>query len=134
MNEWDTKKTNEWDTKQIYMKNTCLFYVISQVLKVILIKSYMIELPVLLFLVVLHQQIDFLQVFRTSFFMLEKKLCHQFSFFNWFSQLLRNPFTHSHKSQNPLSVRKFFSFFLFFCLMLPNLGPPYIAVKKILLL
>ena len=74
MNEWDTKKTNEWDTKQIYMKNTCLFYVISQVLKVILIKSYMIELPILLFVVVLHQQIDFLQVFRTSFFIIGKKI------------------------------------------------------------
>ena len=88
------------------MKNTCLFYIISQVLKVILIKSYIIELPVLLFLV-LHQQIDFVQVFRTSFFIIgKKKICHQFSFFNGFTQLLNNPLTYSHSSQNPISVRK----------------------------
>ena len=33
----------------------------------------MMQLPVLLFLVVLHQQIDFSQIFRTSFFIIGKK-------------------------------------------------------------
>ena len=74
-----------------YMKNTYLFYIVSQVLMVLLIKSYMIQLPVLLFLVflhwVLHRQIDVLQLFRTSCTIIRKKyFCHQFYFFNEFTQ------------------------------------------------
>ena len=36
----------------------------------------------------------------------KKKICHQFSFFNGFTQLLNNSFTYSHNSQNPISVKK----------------------------
>ena len=41
-----------WNTNQNQMKNACLFYIVFQVLKVVLLKSYKIQLPVLLILVV----------------------------------------------------------------------------------
>ena len=73
------------------MINTCLFYIISQVLKVLLIKCYMIQLPVLLFLVALRQKIDFLQDFKTSFFIIGKKIVTNFLFL---TDLPNPPTTH----------------------------------------
>ena len=49
------------------MKNTHLFYIVFQILKVLPIKTYKILLPVSLLVVVLYQQISFLQLFRTLF-------------------------------------------------------------------
>ena len=93
------------NTKQNQMKNTCLFYILFQLLKVLLLKICKIEPPDLLFLVVLHQQIPryyFPQIFRTSFNMICKKdFRHKFSFFNGFTQPL--PTNHLN-SQNLLSM------------------------------
>ena len=44
-----------WNTNQNQIENIHLFDILFQVLKVLLIKIYKIQLPVLLFLVVLHQ-------------------------------------------------------------------------------
>ena len=60
-----------WNTNQNQMKNACLFYIVFQVLKVVLLKSYKIQLPVLLILVVFYisfyaSRYHFLQIFRTS--------------------------------------------------------------------
>ena len=49
------------------MRNTHLFYIVFQILKVLPIKTYKILLPVPLLVVVLYQQISFLQLFRTLF-------------------------------------------------------------------
>ena len=60
---------------------------IFQVLKLLLMKSYKMQEPVLPFLVVLHQQTPFLQVFRTSFNITWKNsFHHKLSIFIWFTQ------------------------------------------------
>ena len=72
-----------------------LFYIASQILEVLLIKSYVIQLPVFLFLDVLHQQ-------RTSFTIIRKKVFDMsLTFFNGFTQ---TPIPHTDNSQNPQSV------------------------------
>ena len=76
-----------------------LFYIASQILQVLLIKSYVIQLPVLLFLDVLHQQ-------RTSFTIIRKKI-----FDLSFPFLMDSPqpsIPHPVNSQNPQSVIIFF--------------------------
>ena len=45
-----------------------LFYIASQILQVLLIKSYVIQLPVLLFLDVLHQQGTSITIIRKKIF------------------------------------------------------------------
>ena len=122
-----------WSTKQNQMKDTWLFYIVSQVLKVLLIKSYMVQLPVLLFLVVLHQllhrQIDFLQLFQTLFTTIRKII----SVIN-FPYLIDSPNLppiphHPLPPKQPKST-KCDKCFLF---MLPNIKLPNISAKTIFL-
>ena len=58
---------SRWHFQAKWSKNMWLFYIASHILKVPLLKSYLIQLPVLLFLDVLHQQ-------RTSFTIIRKKI------------------------------------------------------------
>ena len=87
-----------------------IFYIVFQVLKVLLIKICKIQSLDLLFLVVFISfsisRYHFLQVFRTSFNIIWKKdFRHKFSFFNRFIQT-HSP--HPLNSQNPLSLIKVF--------------------------
>ena len=76
-----------------------LFYIASQIVQVLLIKSYGIQPPVLLFLDVLHQQ-------RTSFTIIRKNIFDMsFSFFHGFTP---TPMPQCTGSQNPQSVIIFF--------------------------
>ena len=87
------------------------FYIVFQILKVLLIKIFRIQSLDLLFLVVFISfyinRYHFSQVFRNSFNIIWKKdFRHKFSFFNGFTQLpLPN---HPLNSQNPLSMTEFF--------------------------
>ena len=90
------------------MKNTCLFYIAFQVLKVSLIKICKVELSDLLFLVVFISfyisRYHFSQIFRTSFSIISKKdFLHKFSFL---TDSLKHP--HPLSGQNLLSVTKAF--------------------------
>ena len=90
------------------MKNTCPFYIVFQVLKVLLIKLCKVLPPDLLLLLVFISfyisRYHFSQIFRTSFNIISKNdICHEFSFFNEFIQ---TPYPLN--SQNPLSVTKVF--------------------------
>ena len=73
------------------MQNICLFYTVSQILKVLLIKSYMIQ-PVLLFLVVLiwllytSADMTFYKFLELHLPLPKKIFCHKFYFFNGFTQ------------------------------------------------
>ena len=89
---------------------TKIFYIVFQVLKVLLIKICKIQSLDLLFLVVFISfyisRYHFSQVFRTSFNIIWKKdFRHKFSFFNGFTQ---TPTSHPVNSQNPLNVTKVF--------------------------
>ena len=84
------------------MKNTHLFYIIFQILEVLPIKTYKILLPVPLLVVVLYQQISFLQLFRTLFNIAKKIFATNFPCL--MDSLVGDPFN----SQNPLSVTKVF--------------------------
>ena len=101
-----------YNTNQYQMKNTCPFYILFQVLKVLLIKICKIHLADLLFLVVfisfyISRYQFFLQMFRTSFNIIWKKdFCHKFSFFNGSTQT-----PHPLNAQNLLSMTKVFSQF-----------------------
>ena len=76
-----------------------LFYIASQILQVLLIKSYVIQPPVLLFLDALHQQ-------RTSFTIIRKKnFAMSFCFFHGFTPI---PMPQHIDSQNPQSGIIFF--------------------------
>ena len=87
------------------MKNTCLFYTAFQVFRRrTYVKSYKIQLPVLLFFVVLkyqflYQQISFFATFYNFIQHLKKDFHHKFQLFK-----TPSPFN----SQNPLSVAKVF--------------------------
>ena len=91
---------------------TKLFYIVFQVLKVLLIKICKIQSLDLLFLVVFisfYISRYFSQVFRTSFNIIWKKdFCHKFSFFDGFTTSHHHPFN----QQNPLSVTSFLSMLL----------------------
>ena len=76
-----------------------LFYIASQYLQVLLIKSYMIQQPVLLFLDVLHQQ-------RTSFTIIRKKIFDMS--FPFLMNSLQPPMPQPINSQNLQSVITFF--------------------------
>ena len=73
------------------MKTTCPFIIVFQVLKVLLLNIYQIQLPVFLFHIVVY--ISFLsadiilQLFKTSFstYLTEKNFRYIFSFFNRFT-------------------------------------------------
>ena len=89
---------------------TKLFYIVFQVLKVLLIKICKIQSLDLLFLVVFIRfhisRYLSSQVFGTSFNIIWKKhFRRKFSFFNRFTQA---PHAHPLNSQNPLSVTKVF--------------------------
>ena len=63
-------------------KDTCQFYIVFQVLKGLLIKSFCLVLHELL-----HQKISFLATFfNFTKHCLKKDFCHKFSFFNRFNQ------------------------------------------------
>ena len=66
--------TTGWNANQNQMKNMHPFYILFQVLKVPFVKKFKIQLPDLLFLVVLHQQISFLEL-HTTLLEEEKKIC-----------------------------------------------------------
>ena len=87
------------------MKNSGPFYIVFEVLKVLLIKIYKIQPSVLLFLIVLHwlihQQILFFTIFQNFIQHLKKDFRHQFLFFN---RLTQTP--HPLNDQNLLSVTK----------------------------
>ena len=76
---------NGKNTKQNQMKNTYLFYIVFQVLKVLLIKIFKIQQPYLLFLFVFISfyisRYHFLQNFRTSFKNIWKKYFHHEFFY-----------------------------------------------------
>ena len=73
------------------MKTTCPFIIVFQVLKVLLLNIYKIQLPVFLFHIVVY--ISFLsadiilQLFKTLFctYLTEKNFHYIFSFFNRFT-------------------------------------------------
>ena len=73
---------------------TKIFYIVFQVLKVLLIKICKIHTVTRSFIFccfyqLLRQQISFSQVFRTSFNIIWKKdFCYKFSFFNGFTQIM----------------------------------------------
>ena len=72
------------------MKNTCPFYIVFQILKVILIKLCKIQSPDFLLLLVFISfyisRYHFSQIFRTSFKIIWKKdFRHEFSFLNRFT-------------------------------------------------
>ena len=70
-------------------ENTHSFDNAFQVLKLLLIKKYNIELPVLFFLIVLYQQVSTYIIFQKTFIFhqqLKNNICHIFSFFNGFTQ------------------------------------------------
>ena len=80
------------------MKNTCSFYTVFQVLKVLFVKICMIQPPDLLFLVLFISlyinRNHFSQIFRTSFNIWKKKenfFCHKFSFLNGFTKHVDAP-------------------------------------------
>ena len=91
------------------MKNTCPFYyMVFQVLKVLLIKICKMQPLDLLFFVVFISfyisRYHFSQIFRSSFNIIWKKdFRHKFSFFNGFTQT-----PHPINSSNRLGVTKFF--------------------------
>ena len=76
-----------------------LFYIASKILQVLLIKSYVIQLSVLLFLDVLYQQ-------RTSFTILRKKIFDMN--FPFLMDSPQPPIPHPVNSQSPQSVIIFF--------------------------
>ena len=84
------------------MKNTHLFYIVFQVSNALPIKSYKILLSVPLFVVVLHQQISVLQLFRTSFNIMKK------IFVTNFSCLMDSLVGDLFNGQNSLSITKVF--------------------------
>ena len=97
-----------WYTNQNQVKNTCPFYIVFKVLKVLLIKIYKTQPPAILFLFVsnqlFHQEISFFiifQIFNQHY--LKKDFHHIFSFFNKFT-----PTPHPLNSQNLLSMTKVF--------------------------
>ena len=79
-----------------------VFYIVFQILKVLSIKTYKILLPVPLFVVVLHQLISFLQLFRTSFNIAKK------NFTTNFPCLMDSSVGDLFNGQNPLSITKVF--------------------------
>ena len=92
------------------MKNIYLFYIVFQVLKVLLIKICKIPAPDLLFLFVFISfyisRYRFSQIFRTWFDNIWKKCFHlKFSFS---TDSLRLPQPHLLNGQNPLSVANVF--------------------------
>ena len=83
------------------MKNTCLFYIIFQVLKVLLTKICKIEPPDLLFFLSFTSAVSFFTNFQNFIeHYLKKIFCHKFSFFNGFTKP-PTPFN----AQNPLRER-----------------------------
>ena len=99
---------NGENTNQNQIKNSCLFFMSFQVLKVRLIKICKAEQSDLLFLVVFislyFSRYHFSQIFRTSFSIIGRKdFCHKFSF-------LTDSVKHSHllNGQNLLTMRKVF--------------------------
>ena len=83
--------TDNINTNQNQIKNIHLPDILFQVLKVLLIKYYKIQLPVLLFLVVLHQplhqEISFFTTFENFIQHYLKKDFHQkILFYNGFTQ------------------------------------------------
>ena len=78
------------------MKNTCLFYIVFQVLKrVLLIESQKYSYQLLLIVVLhylLHQQISFFTTFQNLIQnCLKKDFCHEFAFFSGFTQIWPAP-------------------------------------------
>ena len=115
------KKPTPWSYRTIKMDRilTKLFYIVFQVLKVLLIKICKIQSLDLLFLVVFISfyisRYHFSQVFRTSFNIWKKKdFHHKFSFLTDSSL----KFPHPLNSQNLLSVTKVLP-------MLPNLSQTF---------
>ena len=88
---------DEWNTKQNRMKNTPPFYIVFQVLQVILINICRISHQIFYFLL-FYVSFDisrhyFLQIIRTSYIIIWKKdFCHKLSFFNWFAQTPAPPY------------------------------------------
>ena len=97
---------------KISWKKHVLFYIVFQVLKVLIINICKIQLPDLLFPVVFINfyisRDDFSQIFRTPFSIIWKKdFRHQFFFFNGFPQP-SPPHPCLLNGQNPLSVAEVF--------------------------
>ena len=93
------------------MKNiTCPFYILFQVLKVLLVKICKIQTTDLLFLVIFISFYISAASFFTNFqnfnqHYLKKDFCHRFSFFKW----IHSPSPpHPLNAQNPLSMTKVF--------------------------
>ena len=91
------------------MEDTCQYCILFQVLKILLIKNYKIQLSVLFFLVVLYQVSFYISKYHFftnlwSFIQayLKKYFQHQFSFVNGYTQSHPHPLN----GQNPLSVAK----------------------------
>ena len=86
---------NEQNTNQNQKKNTCRFCTVFQVLELLLIKIYKIQLLDILFIVAFPSfyisRYHFSQIFKISFssIICEKDFHHKFSFFN----RLSNPLT-----------------------------------------
>ena len=80
----------------------CSTLIVFQILKVLPIKTYKILLPVPLFVVVLHQQKSFLQLFRTSFNI--AKNIFATNFLSLMDSSVGDPFN----GQNPLNTTKAF--------------------------
>ena len=100
---------NGLNTNQSQMKNTCLFYIAFQVLKVCVLKRFVVQSHQVLFLVVFISfyisRYHFSHIFRTSFSIIGKKdFRHKFSFL---ADSLKHP--HPLNDQNLLkSSQKFF--------------------------
>ena len=124
-----------WNTNQNQMKNTCFFYIVFQVWKVLLKElvrhTYQIFYFLLFYTVILAFTTSadhFPQIFRTSFNIWKKDVCHDFSFFNEFTQ---TPYP-----QRPKSAKhdeRFLSMLLYFLCCRPNLKMLCMVLKSMVI-
>ena len=104
------------------MKNAHPLYIPFQVFKILLIKIYKIQRPVLLFLTVLHeflyhQQISIFTTFKNFIPHYQKKdFCHKFSFFNEFTQTPRPPY----QSKSAMRDKSYLSTLPYYFLFTPR--------------